>query len=75
MNRATRALSGLLFASCLTGVSPAAEGPDAARLYTEHCASCHGANRLGGMGPALLPENLKRLRKDAAAKAHPPHEH
>ena len=37
-------------------------------LFQENCASCHGANRLGGMGPALLPENLSRLKKaDAAA--------
>ncbi len=35
-------------------------------LYQQHCASCHGANRLGGMGPALLPENLKRLRQKKA---------
>jgi len=35
-------------------------------LYQQHCASCHGTNRLGGMGPALLPENLKRLRKKKA---------
>jgi mono/diheme cytochrome c family protein/DNA-binding beta-propeller fold protein YncE len=44
-----------------------AEGPDAAALYGEHCASCHGVERLGGQGPALLPQNLRRLRK---AKAH-----
>ncbi|MDH5600002.1 MAG: cytochrome c, partial [Gammaproteobacteria bacterium] len=37
-------------------------------LYQLHCASCHGENRLGGMGPALLPENLKRLRKNKASK-------
>jgi mono/diheme cytochrome c family protein/DNA-binding beta-propeller fold protein YncE len=36
------------------------------KLYTQHCASCHGADRLGQMGPALLPENLKRLRKNKA---------
>jgi mono/diheme cytochrome c family protein/DNA-binding beta-propeller fold protein YncE len=34
--------------------------------YQQHCASCHGANRAGLMGPALLPENLARLRKPAA---------
>ncbi len=35
--------------------------------YTEHCASCHGEARLGGIGPALLPEGLRRLsRADAA---------
>ena len=33
-----------------------------AALYTEHCAACHGAQRTGGMGPALLPESLSRLR-------------
>ena len=37
-------------------------------LYKTHCASCHNEHRLGGMGPALLPENLKRLRKPAAVK-------
>jgi len=35
-------------------------------LYRQHCASCHGADRLGGMGPALLPENLKRLKQTVA---------
>ncbi len=36
-------------------------------LYMEHCAECHGAERLGSIGPALLPENLKRLRRKKAA--------
>lgn len=35
-------------------------------LYQQHCASCHGITRLGGVGPALLPQNLSRLRKPAA---------
>jgi DNA-binding beta-propeller fold protein YncE/cytochrome c553 len=35
-------------------------------LYKNNCAECHNSHRLGGMGPALLPENLKRLRKKAA---------
>jgi DNA-binding beta-propeller fold protein YncE len=39
-----------------------------AKLYVEHCASCHGADRYGGIGPALLPSNLERLRKPAAAE-------
>ncbi|MCL2525020.1 MAG: nitrite reductase [Betaproteobacteria bacterium] len=34
--------------------------------YQEHCAQCHGEARLGGIGPALLPENLGRLRKTEA---------
>ena len=41
---------------------------DAAILFQQHCAVCHGEQRLGGMGPALLPENLKRLRKNMAAE-------
>ncbi|MEH6650906.1 MAG: cytochrome D1 domain-containing protein [Motiliproteus sp.] len=36
--------------------------------YQTHCADCHGAERLGAMGPALLPQNLKRLRQPKAAK-------
>jgi hypothetical protein len=36
--------------------------------YKQHCASCHGADRLGGIGPALIPENLARLRKPEAEK-------
>ncbi len=40
-----------------------------AKLFQQHCASCHGADRLGGMGPALLPENLSRTKPDAAHKA------
>lgn len=35
-------------------------------VFKEHCASCHGLNRFGAIGPALLPENLKRLRKKSA---------
>jgi len=49
-----------------TVASAAAETGDTGRLYSEHCAACHGAGRLGGMGPALLPENLGRLRPKAA---------
>ena len=40
--------------------------PTREQLYQQHCASCHGNDRLGSIGPALLPENLKRLRKKNA---------
>jgi WD40 repeat protein len=50
---------------CLVALDTPAAATD---LYRAHCAACHGEGRLGGMGPALLPENLKRLRPDAAAK-------
>ncbi|MGB5705903.1 MAG: cytochrome D1 domain-containing protein [Arenicellales bacterium] len=44
------------------------EAGDTTALYSEHCAACHGESRLGGMGPALLPENLGRLKKKAAVE-------
>ena len=50
------------------GVDGARAAPDAAALYAQHCASCHGAERFGGMGPALLPESLERLRPAEAGK-------
>ena len=57
-----------LLAALLLGNLASAMAADAPALYTQHCASCHGAARLGGMGPALLPESLERLkRKDAVA--------
>jgi len=36
--------------------------------YTAFCADCHGADRLGGTGTALLPENLARLKRPDAFK-------
>jgi len=55
------ALFGALGAAAHAQVEPAA-------LYQQHCAACHGAQRTGGMGPALLPESLERLRKPEALK-------
>lgn len=45
---------------------PAMALADTKALYDQHCASCHGADRFGLNGPALLPENLRRLRKPKA---------
>ena len=55
----------LACAALLLGMVPAAraaDAPDPAALYRQHCAACHGIERVGGMGPALLPESLERLR-------------
>ena len=52
----------------LVSWSAFAQPPDAASSYATHCAACHGADRFGAMGPALLPESLERLRKPAAAE-------
>ncbi len=48
-------------------MSAALADPDAARLFADNCAECHGADRLGRLGPALLPENLGRLMGAKAA--------
>ncbi len=59
-----RKARGLLLATLLLpgyGLPAPAE-----TLYREHCASCHGADRLGAIGPALLPENLGRLPRTEA---------
>ncbi len=45
--------------------TPALADPEA--IYAGNCAACHGADRLGGTGPALIPETVKRLRGEALA--------
>ena len=61
--------NGLLAAVLAASTGAQAETiGDALAFYGEHCASCHGAARLGGMGPALLPENLGRLKREDAAE-------
>ena len=54
--RRTAAALGLMV---LAG--PALAEPDASALYVEHCAACHAETRLGGTGPALIPETLGRM--------------
>ncbi|HMQ92527.1 MAG TPA: cytochrome D1 domain-containing protein [Amaricoccus sp.] len=39
-----------------------------AELFAAHCAECHGPSRLGGIGPALLPETLGRMRGPVLAE-------
>ncbi len=57
----------LLLSLVLTGVG-VAQATSAEPLYRTYCAECHGPGRLGAMGPALLPENLHRLKRDRAAE-------
>ncbi|MGB8812273.1 MAG: cytochrome D1 domain-containing protein, partial [Paracoccaceae bacterium] len=40
---------------------PALAAPDGKALFVEHCAACHAETRLGGTGPALIPETLGRM--------------
>jgi len=66
MNPGRLAVTGLTALLMLaTSAARAADG-DAPRLFAENCATCHGAERLGGTGPALLPENLGRLTREQA---------
>ncbi|MBF0096900.1 MAG: c-type cytochrome [Magnetococcales bacterium] len=45
-----------------------AEERPVAELYSRYCAECHHAERLGGVGPALFPDNLRRLQKGEAVE-------
>jgi cytochrome c553/DNA-binding beta-propeller fold protein YncE len=40
----------------------------APQTYEKLCAVCHGPDRLGGTGPALIPETLSRMRGPALAQ-------
>ena len=73
--RGWRAASGaMLLAIALASPAGAQDGaePDPAALFAANCASCHGADRLGGTGPALIPEALGRIEGEdlAAVIAH-----
>ncbi|MEZ5777422.1 MAG: cytochrome D1 domain-containing protein [Paracoccaceae bacterium] len=48
--------------SSLLAASPAQAAPDGAAIFSEHCAACHAETRLGGTGPALIPEALGRIK-------------
>jgi DNA-binding beta-propeller fold protein YncE/cytochrome c553 len=56
----------LILALAALLVASATDAQVVQKLYAEHCASCHGADRFGAIGPALLPESLERLRRPAA---------
>ena len=57
-----------LLALALGWAGLAQAAPDGEALYAANCAECHGEARLGGTGPALLPDNLGRLKPKAAAE-------
>ncbi len=46
----------------LAALMPLAAPADPAQDYAQLCAACHGEDRLGGTGPALIPETLGRVR-------------
>ncbi len=58
-----------VLAATLFLVAPARSEPAAQSVYAAHCASCHGAKRLGGQGPALMPQSLSRLGRKRTLEA------
>lgn len=66
MRRLRNSLAAIL--GLLAVQAAPAGAADAARLFEANCASCHGEGRLGGTGPALIPESLGRLKADAVEK-------
>ena len=60
-----RGAAALALAALLALPRAPSRAQDAADLYAEHCAACHGPGRLGGTGPALIPETLSRMRGPA----------
>lgn len=68
MRNGIRRLTALMGWAALSLAAAAQAAIDAGALFQQHCASCHGEQRTGLMGPALLPESLERLRKPEALK-------
>ena len=60
-DRITGALIGLVLLA-LSGPMMAPAQADPVADYNAYCAECHDANRLGGIGPSLIPQTLKRMR-------------
>jgi WD40 repeat protein len=63
-----RLMPGLVVLLSSLVLSSAWADADLNPVYQTHCASCHGVDRLGGTGPALLPGNLDRLKRPDAIK-------
>lgn len=69
-NARVRALAALVLFVWFGGAPVAAQTTDGDEhaVYQSRCAACHGGDRLGAIGPALLPESLGRLNKADIAK-------
>lgn len=57
-----------LLALTLGWAGMAEAAPDGAAIYAVNCSVCRGGARLGGTGPALLPDNLGRLKPAQATE-------
>ncbi|MTE01904.1 cytochrome C oxidase Cbb3 [Paracoccus sp. YIM 132242] len=68
IQRIVSSREGLLLAALL--LVPACALADPVQDYATHCAACHGGDRLGGTGPALIPDTLGRVRGIDQVIAH-----
>ncbi len=51
-----------IISASLLGLGALGAAADPVGEYATHCADCHGAQRLGAIGPALIPQTLGRMR-------------
>jgi len=61
-----------LWITVILGISSTSRAEDfskAERLYADHCAVCHGADRGGYIGPALNSDQTKLTQKQISAKS------
>jgi len=61
-----------LWITVILGISSTSRAEDfskAERLYADHCAVCHGADRGGYIGPALNSDQTHLTQKQISAKS------
>jgi len=72
-NHTKHILATILWITTLLGIpfaSWAEDFDEAERLYADHCAVCHGADRGGYIGPALNSDQTKLTQGQISAKIH-----
>ncbi len=70
-NHTKHVLATILWITTLLGIPSASWAEDfdeAERLYADHCAVCHGADRGGYIGPALNSEQTKLTQEQISTK-------
>jgi len=60
-------LAGLCLCASVGLTTPVLARVMPQHLYQSYCATCHGTDRMGGLGPPLLPEDLMDLPRNQAA--------
>lgn len=56
-------------ARCFAQQNPPSRGREITKLYTEYCASCHGADMTGGSGPSLVDGTWRHGGDDSSIAA------